>query len=280
MSSTLKFIGGAMLLVGAFAAGRHLVPSAEAAPMPPAVLYGNEAPTSSENPLRDDAAISVGSKAPSKPVLAMITVLFGPRGKHAYYASGVVIADDVVATATHVLPETFDAAADHIFVDCDGRRISGTLLYHDRGREVMLVGASCGQAGVRVDTTPLEWDEPLMLTGFDFAFAGTGERRRLASATPFAKPTSFIPGANLGNDERRFEEPARRVFREIRDRHLPEPLAITGAMRRGNSGGPVYRKTTGDIVGLAIIIDAEYDRTFMVPAVTIHEALRQTKLLE
>lgn len=269
---TKFFVVGVAVLILVFATGRYLVPQER-------VVLPSEKHSSLEAPPRMDvAAVSVGEQPSPAPTLARISIVFG-RDDNIWYASGFVVVDDVVLTATHALPRTFDRVKDHLFVDCDGQRIAGTLLYHDRGQEVMLIGASCGPANVELDTAPLDWDEKLVFAGYNFTFEEGDAPRQLKSATPFTRPTSFIPLANLGNDESRFEEAARRVYLEIRRQHLPEPFAITGAMVRGNSGGPVYRKTNGNIVGIAIIMDTEYDRTFVVPAVTIHTALRQAGLI-
>jgi hypothetical protein len=276
-----KFFVGTAALILVFVAGRSLASKdACARVLTPVVLPGEKTSILTDPPRMDVGAISVGEGPAYAPTLARITVMFGPRDQDVWYASGSVILDDVVLTATHTLPRTFDKAKDHIFVDCGGQRIPGTLLYHDRGQEVMLIGASCGHANVELDTQPLDWDEKLVFAGFNFTFKESEAGKRLESAISFSRPTSFIPSANLGTDESRFEEPARRVYLEIRRRHLPEPFAITGAMVRGNSGGPVYRKATGGVVGIAIIMDTEYDRTFVVPAVTIQTALHQAGLLK
>jgi hypothetical protein len=285
MSPVTRIVLGSIAVVAVFAVGRLSAPATEIV-SPGAhgrAPHGN-AVADSEEHLEEHGgafnAMHVGDADASAPLLAMVTVTFGPRANTStYYASGFLIRNDVVATSAHVLPEQFSAEGDHIFVDCDGKRIAGTIVYLDRALEVLLIGASCGQTDVDVDTTPLDWDEPLVFAGYDFTFENDDERKRLERATPFTRPTSFIPGVNLGDDEERFEESARRVYREIRRRHLPEPLAIAGAMQRGNSGGPVYRRKNGDIVGMAIILDAAFNRTFIVPAVTIHMALQRAKLL-
>lgn len=279
MPSMTRHLVSAAALVLVFAAGRHFAPKTQIIQAPPeAVTYGEEQPAPT-NP-RDDLLASVRYPGHAKPILAMITVISGSRGKDLRYASGFVIMDDVVASATHALPENFDPNQDHLFVDCDGRRISGTLLYHDRGQDVMLIGASCGKTDLIVDTTPLDWNVPLVFAAYNFTFTDGDATRRLEKATPFARPTSFIPQANLGQNGEMFEEHARKVYAEIRRRNLPEPIAMTGTMVRGNSGGVIYRASDGNVVGLATIIDRQYNRMFVVPAATLHDALRKADLLK
>ena len=55
---------------------------------------------------------------------------------------------------------------------------------------------------------------------------------------------------------------------------------MTGTMVRGNSGGVIYRASDGNVVGLATIIDRQYNRMFVVPAATLHDALRKADLLK
>lgn len=282
MPSLTKLLFSAVLLAAVFAAGRLLAPNKPDVRAMSPVAPRNETESASLDapPLLDVAAISVGERDQPAPTLASISIEFGTHEKNVWYASGFVVVDDVVLTATHALSQAFDAKKDHIFVDCKGQRVAGTLLYHDRGQEVMLIGASCGHADVEIDTAPLDWNDKLVFAGINFTFEDGDKPRQLKSAEPFARPTSYIPSVNLGNDENRFQEPARRVYLEIRQRNLPEPFAITGAMVQGNSGGPVYRKANGAIVGFGIIMDTEYDRTFVVPAVTIQAALRKAGLLK
>ena len=73
-------------------------------------------------------------------------------------------------------------------------------------------------------------------------------------------------------------ERAQDYYRQVVERGLPEPLGITGAMNLGNSGGPVYHRSDGSIVGMAIILDPSYNRTFIVPAISILEAIEEAGL--
>lgn len=187
--------------------------------------------------------------------------------------SGFLVAPDTVATAAHVIPDGYDGK---VLVYCVRREdgltgsVEGSVLDADPERDVALVAVT-GCSEVEPVTIAEEAPGPNeMLDAFGYSIAeGIG----IGIVDVDRMTCSFIPGADLAAGVRSLG--GRDDWAIMVSPHL---VGITGVVQRGNSGGPVCRRSDGAVVGMISAHEPYLERSFMSPAASIREMMDRNGL--
>lgn len=194
--------------------------------------------------------------------------------------SGFVIDRDLVATTAHVIPQK---EYKSLMVACNNKRVAGRVVYLDRNRDVTFISAECGERKTELDHETPGVDDPLVISGYMFSF--NSEPGCLSTvAKQFVGNTSPIPSAKITREivDSASNELTRSVLAATLTGDIPPMSAISGAMMPGNSGSPVFRRENGIVVGIASVIDFKMNRTYMIRAESLQQALdkyRKKKVL-
>ena len=182
--------------------------------------------------------------------------------------SGFLVAPDTVVTAAHVVSDGND---DKVLVYCVRRddglvgSVEGVVLDVDLERDVALLtvtGCSDVEPVTLADSAPGPNE---MLNAFGYSNAeGVG----VGVVDADHMTCSFIPGADLAAGVR--SAGGRDSWSAMVS---PNLAGITGVVKRGNSGGPVFRRRDGSVVGLISAHEPYMVRSFMAPATSIQEIL-------
>ena len=171
--------------------------------------------------------------------------------------TGIMLTHDLMVTAAHVIEDDYQTEVDVYCIrqgEVEVPPTTGQILSLSREYDVAFVWVEdCladDAAPLQLRSEPTGFNTPLHMFGYQYE----GDERERAFAGVH-RPTSFISAVHL-------HEPG-----------CPRQLeAVAGQARHGNSGGPVFT-SSGEVVGMIILIEPEFNRTLMVPASTIQSLM-------
>jgi hypothetical protein len=171
--------------------------------------------------------------------------------------TGIMLTHDLMVTAAHVIADDYQTEVDVYCIRQGENEVpptTGQILSLSREYDVALVWVEDCLADdampLRLRDEPVGFDTPLHMFGYQHE-GNEGERAFVG----VHRPTSFISAVHL-------DEPG-----------CPRQLeAVAGQARHGNSGGPVFT-STGEVVGMIVLIEPEFNRTLIVPASAIRRLM-------
>jgi S1-C subfamily serine protease len=190
--------------------------------------------------------------------------------------SGFVHGDRTVITAAHLTAgQNHDSLS--FFVWCNHEWTRGDILHRHEVRDVMVLRADCQAPRLPTDQLAEAVNTSLYISGFNFKPESATMPRPIAER--FVRHTERVPFAELKDDHVALRHRPILSWRitERGRQGLPALPALAGALRPGNSGSPVF-DDDGRLVGMFIIFDHIYNRSYIVPVTDITYALQKAGL--
>ncbi len=203
-----------------------------------------------------------------------VAIRTGTHDEDGYYdvGSGFLIADGFLVSAAHIFTDIPGSENAPVHVLCDDVERNGTVTVIDPIRDVVAISApECHAGTLTFHNAEITASEGLHVSGYDFS--------RIDGLTAwFRNDTSMIPGVRIDPSSDGVEGALQKQLIGMKREHVVPFVAIAGAFAQGNSGSAVY--DDGDrVVGMLVVIDPRFNRSYIVTAGTIMDVLLKDKHL-
>jgi hypothetical protein len=203
--------------------------------------------------------------------VSLYAVTGGPPPHHRMAESGFLVERGLVMATAHVLYDLPAPERAEVHVQCNAKDVVGKIEHLDFDRDILIVRArGCGGSRMHFRHTPPDVNEDgLTVAGFDYA-------EGIEKPLPYQRRTSIVPGAALPVDSSINKPFVNHLLKAMR-RVGAEPLVgLSGECNLGHSGS-VILDGFGAVVGMMTVLQPSHGRSFMIPAVTMKEALAEHK---
>jgi hypothetical protein len=190
------------------------------------------------------------------------------------FGSGAVIADGIVLTAAHVIPEDGVSTSVSCMTSNGFHHTSARPILLDRVRDVGILDASaCVAPKITVAAAPPEHTEVLVTVGFQFEHDACGKW----IATAQFLTTSLVPLVGVKDSRDRSDPDVQRMIDLWDETGILHPYAVSGALIKGKSGSPVLTRD-GTLIGVAVLSNFALNRSFIVRPENIMHVLQEAGL--